>query len=374
MGLQPSQPLLPASPELPVAAEAPLEQEHRRERRGGQRSTMRSFVLTFFAVALVAAFLSPMVRALTISLKTTDQISQPNSPVWPADPATFSYQGEDYELFKVPIDGETREMALVNRGRTQSEFIDPANTGAGLVTVEGSWRRLERVWVLAPEWGNYGEVWDLIDYPRLLFNTIALATIGTIGTLLSCTLVAYGFARFRFPGRQLLFTLLIATIFLPAAVTLIPTYTIFLRLGWVGTWLPLLVPAFLANAYDVFLLRQYFLTIPRDLDEAAAIDGAGPLRTLWSVVLPQAWPAIIAVAIFTFVYTWNDFFGPLIYLSSKPDLQPISVGLAAFNGIHYRDPALIQAGTLMTLIVPVILFVIFQRFFTRGIVISGVEK
>jgi multiple sugar transport system permease protein len=369
-----AQPLIPGTPELPVENEAQFDAERRHETRAGPRSTMRSFIITFFVVALVAAFLSPMVRALTISLKTQDQISQTNSPIWPADPATFSYQGEDYELFNVPINGETREMALVNRGRTESEFIDPSNTAAGLITVDGSWRRLEPVWTLAPEWGNYGKVWDLIDYPRLLFNTIALATIGTIGTLLSCILVAYGFARFRFPGRQVLFTLLIATIFLPAAVTLIPTYTIFLRLGWVGTWLPLLVPAFLANAYDVFLLRQYFLTIPRDLDEAAAIDGAGPLRTLWSVVLPQAWPAIIAVGIFTFVYTWNDFFGPLIYLSSKPELQPIAVGLAQFNGIHYRSPALIQAGTLMTLVVPVILFIIFQRFFTRGIVISGVEK
>ena len=111
-----------------------------------------------------------------------------------------------------------------------------------------------------------------------------------------------------------LFTLLLATIFLPAAVTLIPTYTLFVKLGWVGTWLPLLVPAFFANAYDVFLIRQYLLTIPRDLDEAAAIDGASAFRILRSVILPQAWPVIVAVAIFTFVYSWNDFFGPLIYL------------------------------------------------------------
>ena len=138
-----------------------------------------------------------------------------------------------------------------------------------------------------------------------------------IGTLVSCTLVAYGFARFRFPGRGLLFTLLIATIFLPYAVTIIPTYTVFLKLGWVGTWLPLLVPTFFANAYDVFLLRQYLLTIPREMDEAAAIDGAGPFRTLISVIIPQAWPAIIAVAIFHVVYAWNDFFAPLIYLSTE---------------------------------------------------------
>jgi multiple sugar transport system permease protein len=213
-----------------------------------------------------------------------------------------------------------------------------------------------------------------------LFNTVALALIGTLGTLVSCTLVAYGFARFRFPGRAALFTLLIATVFLPSAVTLIPTYLIWVKLGIVNSnapyvpWLPLLIPAFLANAYDVFLLRQYFMTIPRELDEAAAIDGAGPLRILRSIILPQAWPAIAAVGIFSFVYSWNDFFGPLIYLSGHEDLQPISVALARFNGVYYSNPAFIQAGTVMTLVIPVLLFLVFQRAFTRGIVLTGVEK
>ena len=139
--------------------------------------------------------------------------------------------------------------------------------------------------------------------------------------------------------------------------------------------MPLLVPAFFANAYDVFLLRQYFLTIPREMDEAAAIDGAGPFRTLWSVLLPQSIPVLIAVAIFHVVYSWNDFFGPLIYLSSSPDLQTLAVGLARFSGARVaQDPGLIQAGTILTLIIPVVLFVIFQRVFVRGVVITGVEK
>jgi multiple sugar transport system permease protein len=352
----------------------PLLAPERRRPPASRQDAMRSFVVTFFAVVVVAAFLSPLVRAATMSVKNSSQISQANAPIYPADPETFTYKGRDYDIYEVPIEGSVRELALVTKGRTESEFVDPANPDAGPIRWEGSWRTLEPVWVFAPQWGNFLEVWDLINYPRLLFNTVALATIGTIGTILSCTLVAYGFARFRFPGRGFLFTLLIATIFLPAAVTLIPTYTIFYKLGWIGTWLPLLVPAFLANAYDVFLLRQYLLTIPHDLDEAAQLDGAGPFRTLVSVVLPQAWPGIIAVGVFSFVYTWNDYFAPLIYLSTAPDLQPISVGLAAFHSIHYRSPALIQAGTLMTLVIPVLLFIAFQRFFTRGIVISGVEK
>lgn len=336
--------------------------------------SLRSFAVTFVVVVILALFLSPLIRSALTSLKTPAQLGEIGAPLLPSLPRTFAWEGEDYEVYLVPIDGVERELALVEPGRTRSEFIDPANLGAGLIAWEGSWRTLPRAWELAPAWSNYADVWDLIDFPRLLFNTIVIAIIGTIGTILSCTLVAYGFARFRFPGRGLLFTLLIATIFLPESVTLIPTYTIYVKLGWVGTWLPLLVPTFFANAFDVFLLRQYFLTIPRDLDEAAAIDGAGAIRTLRSVLLPQAWPAVIAVSIFHFVYSWNDFFGPLIYLSTKPELQTVAVGLARFNTIHYRNPAYIQAGTIMTLVIPVLLFLVFQRFFVRGIVITGVEK
>ena len=273
-----------------------------------------------------------------------------------------------------PIDGANRELALVKKGQKESDFVDPANPGGGLIHWVGSWRSLNHVFRFDPQWNNFSDVWQLIDYPRLLFNTIAIALIGTLGVLLSCTLVAYGFARFRFPGRGLLFTILIATIFLPSMVTLIPTYTLFVKLGWWGTWLPLLVPTFFANAYDVFLLRQYFLTIPRDLDEAASIEGAGPIRILRSVIIPQAWPVIAAVAVFHIVYSWNDFLGPLLYLSAKPELQTLAIGLARFEGIHFSDPNRIQAGNLMTLAIPVVVFLVFQRVFTRGIVITGVEK
>lgn len=334
----------------------------------------KSFLFTFVVVVVLAAFLSPLIRSVFVSLQTPEQVGQLDAPAWPAVHATLDYNGKTYDVYDVPIDGTTKSLALVVKGRASSQFVDPLRVTAGLVSWEGSWRNLSRSWSLSPEWSNYSTVWDQIDFPRLLFNTIAIAMIGMIGTLVSCTLVAYGFARFRFPGRSLLFTILIATIFLPYAVTIIPTYTVFLKLGWVGTWLPLLVPTFFANAYDVFLLRQYLMTIPREMDEAAAIDGAGPFRTLISVIVPQAWPAIIAVGIFHLVYAWNDFFAPLIYLSTKPELQTLALGLARFNTLHYRNQAFIQAGTLMTMLIPIVVFLVFQRFFTRGIVISGVEK
>jgi multiple sugar transport system permease protein len=354
-----------------------------RRRRSRARSKPKdrgkSFALTFLAVVILAAFLSPLVRSMTLSVKSPQQVAAVDSPLWPVSPLTFTYRDRDYPIYNVPLaDGSTKQLALIRKGLKQSSFADPFDPNAQsapLLTWDGNWRTLSAVTVLDPHFENYANVWNEINYPRLLLNTILIALISMIGTVTSCTLVAYGFARFRFPGRNALFILVIATIFLPGAVTIIPTYTLFLKIGWVGTWLPLLVPAFFANAYDVFLLRQYFLTIPRDMDEAAAIDGAGPFRTLVSVILPQAWPAIIAVGIFTFVYSWNDFFGPLIYLSGVPDLQTVAVGLASFSGARVAlDPGLIQAATLMTLVIPVGLFLVFQRFFVRGIVITGVEK
>lgn len=355
---------------MPLAAKQP----DRRRFSRLPKDAGRSFLFTFVIVVILAAFLSPVFRSVAVSLRTPDQVGQLDAPQYPAVMQTFDYQGKTYDVYSVPIDGSIRSLALVKKGRESSQFVDPANAAAGLITWQGSYRSLERAWTFSPQWSNFAEVWDQIDFPRLLFNTAALALIGMVGTIVSCTLVAYGFARFRFPGRGLLFTILIATIFLPYAVTIIPTYTVFLKLGWVGTWLPLLVPTFFANAYDVFLLRQYLLTIPREMDEAAAIDGAGPFRTLTSVIVPQAWPAIIAVAIFHVVYAWNDFLAPLIYLSTKPELQPLAVGLAHFNTLHYRNQAFIQAGTLMTMIIPIVLFLVFQRVFTRGIVITGVER
>jgi multiple sugar transport system permease protein len=316
-----------------------------------------------------------MLRTISTAFKSTDQITTQDAPLWPADPGTFEYEGEELDVFVVPLpDGTTKDLALLQPGRQESTFIDPADPAADPIEWVGSWRALDRTWQLAPKWENFGEVWDIISFPRLLFNTIALAIIGTIGTLLSCVLVAYGFSRFRFPGRNLLFLVLLSTIFLPSAVTLIPTYTIFVQLGWVGTWLPLLVPAFFANAYDVFLLRQYFLTLPRELDDAAKIDGAGPWRILTSIILPQSWAVIVAVAVFHLVFTWNLYFEPLLYLSAKPELQPIATGLSAFNSIYGSSPELVQAATLMTIVIPMVIFFLAQRAFMRGIVITGVEK
>jgi len=339
--------------------------------------------VTALTIALLVIYLAPFAFMLFSSLKTQGQISQLGAPIWPAVPATSEYKGKAVEVFKVPMsacagsdpnDSSIRNLAIAKKGRQESTFVDPANLNAGEFVCKVSWRALDRPWKISLHWQNYLEVIDAIDYPRLMWNTTYYAIMTEIGVLISCTLVAFGFSRFRFPGRDLLFIVLIATIFLPGAVTIIPTYTFFQKIGWLGTWLPLIVPAFFANAYDVFLLRQYFMTLPRELDEAAMIDGASPLRVLWSVIIPQSYPALMAVTVFHIVFAWNDYFGPLIYLSTARDKWPISVALSTFNGIYGQQPQLIQAGSLMALIAPLLLFVVAQRFFVQGIVVTGVEK
>lgn len=338
------------------------------------KQNLRRVGVTAFTLLILALFLSPFLEMVYYALSTTDQMTALGAPAWPARPATFTYQGQELEVYRVPTDTGTRDLAIVKKGRRESTFIDPANPQAGEIPWQGSWRALQRPWTLSPTWSNFTEVWEKIQFPRLFFNTLAIAVLGIIGTLISCTLVAYGFARFRVPGKDLLFTVLISTIFLPTAVTIVPTYTFFAKIGWVGTWLPLIVPHYFANAYNVFLLRQYFMTIPREMDEAAMIDGAGPFRILLRIIVPQAMPVIVAVALFHLVFAWNDFFGPLIYLSTRPDLQPLAVGLSRFEGIYFSDKPLVQAASLLTLIVPVLLFFAAQRVFMRGVVITGVEK
>lgn len=334
---------------------------------------INTFAITVFTLAILGIFLSPFMFMVFTSLKTQEQITIVGAPIYPAAPSFFEYEGEELEVFTVPLpDGSEENLAMLKKGRQESVFINPRTLEE--ITWQGSWRALDRPWQVSPTWENYVEVWEAIEFPKLLWNTTFYAIMSEIGVLISCTLVAYGFSRFSFPGREFLFVILVSTIFLPAAVTIIPTYTFYSQIGWIGTWLPLLVPTFFANAYDVFLLRQYFMTLPRELDEAAMMDGAGPFRVLWSVIIPQSYPALMAITVFHIVYAWNDYFGPLIYLTTARDKWPISVALATFNGIYGQEPQLIQAGAMMTLIIPLILFVVAQRFFIQGIVVTGVEK
>ena len=335
----------------------------------------QGWVITGVTGLVLFVFLLPLGYMAVTSLKSEQMLSDFEGPILPQSAATFEYEGEQLDIYTVPMpDGTERELAMLQPGRQTSQFIDPADPSAGSIEWEGNWRLLEPAYALDPQWQNYSQAWDLMDFPLLLRNTLVIAGLGTIGAVGSSILVAYGLARFHVPFGRSIMVVLIATIILPRYATLVPTYTLFLRIGWVGTWLPLIVPHFFANAFNVFLLRQYFLTIPRELDEAATIDGAGPFRTLWSVLLPQMKAPIVAVSLFHFYFAWNDFFEPLIYLSSRPELQPIAVGLRTFNTLYDDTPSLIQSGALLALIIPVVVFLFAQRVFLKGIDLSGVQK
>lgn len=330
--------------------------------------------VTLLGLAVMLLFLMPLGYMLATGFKQDAQLSSQNAPLWPAKASTFNYEGKDYPLYDVPTDQGVRRLALVKPFREDSDMVDPANPAAGVFNVQGRWRTWKAVYTFSPTIENFITSWKQVNFALLFRNTLAIAILSTIGTLLSCIMVAYGFARFNIPGKSLLFILLLSTIMLPPQATIIPLYILFSKLGWTGTWLPLIVPAFFANAYDVFLLRQYFMTIPRELDEAAMIDGANPLRTLISVIIPQSVPAITAVTLFHFFYAWNDYFNPLVYLIGKEDLFPISVGIGRFVTQFGNYPGRAAATAALTLVLPALIFFFAQRQFMQGVVVTGVEK
>ncbi|HLZ31637.1 MAG TPA: carbohydrate ABC transporter permease [Chloroflexota bacterium] len=335
------------------------------------RGLMVAGTLSLFATLLVTVYLMPLGYAAALSVRSASV--EAGQPLWPSDPAQFAYNGQTYDLYNVPVNGAVRTLALTKPGREASTFVDPANPTQP-IEWQGRWRTLDRVWNFSPHWANFAEAWKITNFGRLFFNTVAIAVIGTIGAVSSAVVVAYGFSRFHIPGKSILFTILVGTIILPQQVTIVPTYAMFASIGWVGTWLPLLVPHFFGNAYNVFLLRQFFMSIPRDLDEAAMIDGASPFRTLISVILPQAWAAVIAVCLFHFFFAWNDFLAPLVYLVGHEELWPISVGMSYFTGQYTQLPQLIQATALMAMALPVLIFILAQKVFVQGVVVTGVDK
>ena len=240
---------------------------------------LQRFILFILAFMLVNIFLMPLVYGVVTSLKSDEQINTPKTPLIPSSQKMFEYQGTEYPV--VEPDGTVKEMALYKKGRQASSFVDPENPEEKPFEWTGNWRGLKTVWKPDLKWKNYYTAWKQIDFLKLLLNTLKYAVISTAGAVFSAALAGYGFSRFNFPGKKVLFSIVLATIILPPSVTLIPTYTFFYKIGWVGTWLPVIVPSLFGNGYNIFLLRQFFLGIPRQLDEAARIDGAGPFRRFW---------------------------------------------------------------------------------------------
>jgi multiple sugar transport system permease protein len=332
-------------------------------------------LLTLMIWLLLLVFLFPLSYMALTSLRSAAEFSDRSAPLYPAERLTYNYQRTAYQLYKVPTgDGVVHDWALVKPGRLSSQFIDPANPGQGLITWQGSWRSLGGVFRFRLFWDNYLNVWNAVDYSNLFRNTMVLVVVSEVGILLSSIAVAYGFSRFRIPGGRILFFLLIATIVIPESITLVPTYFFFVRLlPWNGTYYPMIVPALFGSAIYIFLLRQNFKSIPRDLDEAAMLDGAGPLRTLISIIIPQAVPAIVTVAMLQFFNTWNELRMSSLYLGTRPDLQPISFsGQAAVS--YGFTPEVLQTSAVLLIAFPLLVLFLSQRFFMQDMVVTGMEK
>jgi multiple sugar transport system permease protein len=231
------------------------------------------------------------------------------------------------------------------------------------------------IWLFSPQWHNYVDVLTLVPFQKYILNTATIVGMVVLGTLLSCSLCAYGFARLKAPGRNAIFYVLMATLMLPTTVTLVPTYIVFNQIGWLNTFKPLILPAFFGSAFFIFLFRQFFLGIPKELEEAARIDGASYLRIWWTIFLPLSWPVIATVTVFTFIGAYNDFFGPVIYLSEESKYT-IAVALSYFSGSPRIGPQvqLTMAATTIAALPSILVFLFAQRYFIRGIAVSGVNK
>lgn len=220
---------------------------------------------------------------------------------------------------------------------------------------------------------NFGRATTLIPFWHEAFNSLVIAGLGGLGTMLSSAVVAYPLARLRAPGLSTVFVVILATMMLPGQVLLISQFLVFKQLGWYGTYLPLIVPSWLGGgAFNIFLLRQFFLTLPTELDQAALVDGASHLRIFFQVILPQSVPALLAVFLLDFVSKWNDFLGPLIYLS-KTSTYTLPLGLAGFQGLYSTSWNYLMADTVLAVLPCIVVFFAAQRLLVRGLVVGGTK-
>jgi multiple sugar transport system permease protein len=229
-------------------------------------------------------------------------------------------------------------------------------------------------WIPRPIlWSNFPKSLTVLPFLLYYRNTVVITALTMLGDVFTAAIVAYGFARFRFPGRNFLFILVLATLMLPAQVTIIPRFILFRALHWTDSFAPIIIPAYFGgSAFYIFLLRQFFMTIPRELDDAAKMDGLGYVAIFRSIILPLAKPALAIIAVFSFLYNWNDFFAPLIFLNSE-SLYTVALGLTSLKGHFFSTINLLMAASLIAMLPCLALFFLAQKYFIGGVVITGVK-
>jgi multiple sugar transport system permease protein len=323
-------------------------------------------------------FFIPFLWMLSTALKSDQDVFR-TPPTWlPHDNLRATVNGQEVPVYEVTLEGETRRLALVNIAEGMGTFVDPA---APSTTMDVRMRFAKPLLVVGLRWRNFSDAMNRATRPGLgvnfwtyIQNSLIIAFFSIIGTLVSCAPAAYGFARVRWPGRDIVFLIVLSTMMLPFQVTMIPLYVFFTdKLHWGDTFLPLIVPTFFANGFDIFLLRQFFRTIPEEMCDAARVDGASELRIFLNIVLPLSVPVLATITIFTFLWAWNDFQGPLIYLTNPKNFT-LALGLQDFQGQHSVAWNLLMAAAAVFTIPIVVAFFFAQRTFIQGVKLTGLKE
>lgn len=321
---------------------------------------------------LSALFALPFLWMVSSGFKDLETIFEYPPTLLPLETETELVRGRHFPLGNyTSANGSAERVVILDRR--------PGETQVAAVGVADS----ERRWVpnktvslrrhIHFRWENFPRAWTSEPFSLYTVNTLIITSLGIIGQAISASLVAFGFARLEWPGRNILFVLLLSTMMLPQEVTMIPSFLIFRQLGWIDTFLPLIVPAYLGGgAFSIFLFRQFFLSLPRELDDAARVDGCGSFGIYLYILMPLCKPIIATIAVFSFVAHWNDFLTPLIYLNSS-DKFTLAVGLRFFQGAYGTDMHLLMAASTLALLPVLLVFFVGQKYFVRSIVMSGVK-
>jgi len=353
------------------ASSRKLSWQDRRRRRELSRQIKLHLALATGAIV----FSVPFYWLVTTSLKPDERTNQFPPDIIPMKQTSVRIGGEERQVYLLKQgDREVRvaKMAELDGGRWQVRQVGKA---ASTMIVTAAKLRPDLRPVLL--WRNYSDALAFLppEYDRglrPLWNTVYVTLLVIVGTVLSSSLVAFSFARLRWPGRDVLFVVLIATMMIPPAVTMLPVFLIFRTLNWVDTLRPLWVPALFGSAFNIFLLRQFFLTIPTDLEDAAKIDGCSYFAIYWKIMLPLIKPALAAITIFAFMGSWNNFMGPLIYISS-PENMTLAYALQLFQGMHGGEPAMMMAAATLVMLPVLAVFFFTQRYMIQGVTLTGIK-
>lgn len=343
----------------------------------GYAKNIRTVLVHLLLLTGAAVFVMPFIWLVSTSFKEESDIFR-YPPVWiPRIQASAKMEDGIHKLSRMDLKGKAIEVAEIDERQDGTIVrVMPGYPGEGREFL-ASRAILKPVRISGLKLDNYTRALDFMPPETkkgalYLWNTAYLTVLSVLGTLISCSMVAFSFARLRWPGRDVVFAVMMSTMMIPGAVTMVPVFLIFRWLGWVDTLRPLWVPTFFAGAFGVFLLRQFFLTIPSELEDAARIDGCGYFGIYYKIMLPLIKPALIALAIMTAFSAWNNFMGPLIYINS-PEKMPLAYALQLFQGLYSSEYGMLMAASTLVMLPVLIVFFCAQRYIIEGITLTGIK-